>query len=65
MDAGWRFEHFEVVVVVNNTLNYEIMEGVYHYASWFDRNEERSVIPKIHYVAGEPLTVRAVFTAYL
>lgn len=65
MDAGWRFERFEVAIIVTNAFNVDIMEGTYHYASWFDKNEQRSVLPKIHYVAGEPLTVRAVFTAFL
>ncbi len=65
VNAGWRFEHFEVTALVDNAFNHEIMEGAYHYASWFDRTETRSAIPEIHVVAGEPLTARLVFTAYL
>jgi outer membrane receptor protein involved in Fe transport len=65
VNTGWRFEHFEVAVIVDNALNYDIVEGAYHYASWFDKNETRSAIPRIHYVAGEPLTLRFMFTAYL
>ncbi len=65
LNAGWRFTHFDVSIIVDNALGWKIMEGAYHYASRFDPTEERSVIPRIHYVAGEPLTARIVLTAYL
>ncbi len=65
LNAGWRFTHFDVSIIVDNALGWKIMEGAYHYASRFDPTQERSVIPRIHYVAGEPLTARIMLTAYL
>jgi outer membrane receptor protein involved in Fe transport len=63
--AGWRFERVAVAVLVENVLNQKIMEGVYHFASWFDETEQRSLIPTIHYAAGAPITARFVATVYL
>ena len=64
LDAGWRWDSLEVAVAVHNPLDAEIMEGAYHYASWFDRDDPRSVIPKIHSVAGEPISARLILTFY-
>jgi hypothetical protein len=63
--AGFRAKHIEVTLVADNVLAREIMEGAYHYASWFKDYESQSAIPKIHFVAGEPFTVRLLLTAYL
>lgn len=65
VNFGWRFEHFEVVAIVENLLNQEVPLGAYHYASWFDKTEPPSSIPQIHYTAGAPFTFRAQFTAFL
>ncbi len=63
--AGWRFTHIDLAVVVENVLNQKIMEGVYHFASWFDEETPRSLIPSIHYAAGAPITARFLVTVYL
>lgn len=63
--AGWRFEHFDVTLMVENATASRNMEGAYHYASWFDRESPRSAIPAIHYVAARPLTARLMLTAFL
>ncbi len=65
VDAGWRFEHLDLAAVVDNLLNSQIMEGVYHFASWFDMAEARSAIPRIHQVAGRPFTARLVLTVFV
>jgi outer membrane receptor protein involved in Fe transport len=64
LDAGWRFERYDITAVLDNALNAKVMEGAYHFASHFG-NGPRSVIPEIQYVAGPPLTLRVVFTLYL
>jgi outer membrane receptor protein involved in Fe transport len=64
LSAGWRFDRFDVTLVVNNATDVRWMDGVYHYASWFDRDEPRSGIPAVHFSAGAPLTARLVFTAF-
>lgn len=63
--VGWRFGRADLTVMVMNVLNQKIMEGVYHFASWFDEEEQRSLIPSIHYAAGEPITARFLVTVYL
>jgi iron complex outermembrane recepter protein len=63
--AGWRFERVDVTAMIENVANQKIMEGAYHFASWFDETEARSALPSIHYAAGEPLTVRLLATVYL
>lgn len=67
LDIGiaWRFDRFEVSAQVDNVLNQQIMEGVYHFASRFNEEESRSLIPSIHYAAGEPVTGRFFLTVYL
>ncbi|MCU0661214.1 MAG: TonB-dependent receptor [Myxococcota bacterium] len=62
--AGWRLEHFDASVLVDNALDAKVMDGVYHYASRFDLNGPRSAIPVIHYTAAAPVTARFVFTAF-
>jgi outer membrane receptor protein involved in Fe transport len=63
--AGWRFEHFDVSVILDNVLNSRAMDGAYHYASWFDRDTPRSALPAIHCTAASPLAARVVLTAWL
>jgi outer membrane receptor protein involved in Fe transport len=64
-DGGYRFKKFDITAIVENVLNAKIMEGTYHFASWFDQNEARSLIPEIQYVAGNPFTLRLVLTVFL
>ncbi len=62
---GWRFEKFYVGAIVDNATNMKIMDGVYNFASHFDDDEPRSLIPSVHYAAGEPITARFYMTVYL
>ncbi len=57
--AGWADGSWEFRLDVDNLLNVHWEEGVYHYASYFDRDQPRSTIPSIHVVEGHPLMVRA------
>ncbi len=65
LSAGWRWPRYDLTMAVTNALGAQVMEGVYHYASWFDPSEPRSAIPAIHYTAGRPMTVRLLLTAWL
>jgi iron complex outermembrane recepter protein len=65
VDAGWRVGRLDVTLVIDNAPNLQVMEGAYHFASWFDRSEPRSAIPELHYTAGEPFTARMIVTVYL
>lgn len=65
LHLGWRGERYDLVVEVENATNARAMDGAYHYASWFDRDRARSVIPAIHYTAARPATARLVFTVFL
>jgi len=64
-DVGYRFEHVDVTLVVENLSDARSMDGAYHYASWFDRDADRSALPFIHYTAAPPLTARVVLTVIL
>jgi iron complex outermembrane recepter protein len=55
---GW-----ELSLQVENLLGREVREGEFNYASWFDRNESRSLVPRVHYAAGPPRTIRAGLAA--
>jgi hypothetical protein len=61
---GYRTTRYDAVFEVENATAAEAMDGAYHYASWFDTDEARSVIPVIHYTATRPVTARLVLTAY-
>jgi hypothetical protein len=63
--AGWRFKKVGLWAFVENAANQRIMEGAYHFASYFDRESKRSVLPTIHYAAGPPITFRVLATIYL
>lgn len=56
--VGWRHRRVELSATVENLLDSRWREGEFNYASWFDRAEARSAIPRIHYAAGPPLTFR-------
>ncbi len=50
---------WEVSLEVENLLGARLREGEFNYASWFDRGEGRSLVPRVHYAAGPPRTARA------
>jgi iron complex outermembrane recepter protein len=55
----YRRAAWEVSLQVENLLGARLREGEFNHASWFDRNEARSLLPRVHYAAGPPRTVRA------
>jgi outer membrane receptor protein involved in Fe transport len=59
----WRF--IEVRLELDNLLDWDWHEGEYHFASWFDRTEQRSMIPVTHVTAGTPFNLRAGVTLWL
>ncbi|MBN2526473.1 MAG: TonB-dependent receptor [Deltaproteobacteria bacterium] len=65
LDGGYRFKNVDITTVIENVFNTQIMEGTYHFASWFDTDTPRSMIPEIQYVAGNPFTLRLLLTVFL
>ena len=61
--AEYRRGWWAVSLEIDNVLDVLWREGEFNYASWFDRAEPRSALPRIHYAAGPPRTVRAGVTA--
>jgi iron complex outermembrane receptor protein len=59
----YRRAFWELSLSVDNLLGSRLREGEFNYASWFDRAESRSAVPRVHYAAGPPRTVRAGFGA--
>ena len=53
----------ERVEVAENIFFQKIMAGAYHFGSQFD--DQSNALPKIHYAAGRPFTVRLVLTVFL
>jgi hypothetical protein len=49
---------WELSLQVENVLNTRLREGEFNHASWFDRSESRSLVPRVHYAAGPPRTIR-------
>jgi outer membrane receptor protein involved in Fe transport len=63
--AGRRLGRFELDLSVDNALDADWRQGEYHYASWFDRSQPRSALPRLHHAAGYPFGVRLSLTANL
>lgn len=61
--AGWLWSRLELTVSVDNALGARWREGEFHYASWWGSGV-RSELPRIHFAAGPPRTVRAGITAW-
>jgi hypothetical protein len=57
--AGWRGARWDVSLSMDNAAGARWREGEFNYASWFDRAEPRSELPRLHYAAGPPRVVRA------
>ena len=62
LTVAYRWRFLELRVELENLLDADRLEGEYHFASWFDRDEPRSAIPVTHYTAGPPLGLRAGLT---
>ncbi len=65
LTLGWRFASVDLVIAVDNATDERIMDGAYHYASWFEPASPRSAIPVIHYTAAPPRTAHLVLTGSL
>ncbi len=63
--AAHRFSRFQVELAVDNVLDNRVPDGVYHFASWFDRQKPRSGLPRIHISPGPPLTLRLGLSMWL
>lgn len=64
LSVGYRTGPLQVDVQIDNATDAQWKEGEYHYASWWDRGEQRSTLPSLHFIAGAPLTVRAGTTLW-
>jgi outer membrane receptor protein involved in Fe transport len=64
--AGRRFgDRFQVELAVDNVFDARVPDGVYHFASWTDRTKPRSQLPRLHYSAAPPLTLRLGLTLWM
>lgn len=64
LSVGYRTGPLQIDVQVDNATNAQWKEGEYHYASHWQRDEARSTLPALHFLAGPPLTVRAATTLW-
>ena len=64
LSVGYRTGPLQVDVQIDNATNARWKEGEYHFASWWDKDDPRSTIPSLHFIAGPPLTVRAATTLW-
>ncbi|MBI5482719.1 MAG: TonB-dependent receptor, partial [Deltaproteobacteria bacterium] len=65
LTAAYRRGRFEIRLEVENVTAARRREGEYHFASWFDRAEPRSLLPVTHATPGPPLTARLALTLFL
>ncbi|MBN2340716.1 MAG: TonB-dependent receptor [Deltaproteobacteria bacterium] len=65
LNSGWRFSHWDVTLAFENLFARKIMEGAYHFRSRFSEDAQESALPRIHYVAGNPFTVRLLLTVFI
>lgn len=61
--GGYRFDIFDVTCVLENLFGQKIMAGAYHFASRFGTGD--SDLPRIHYVASKPFTVKLALTIFM
>ncbi|MBL9105658.1 MAG: hypothetical protein JNL82_32280 [Myxococcales bacterium] len=54
----------QIDIQIDNATNAQWKEGEYHYASWWDKDDPRSTLPSLKFIAGPPLTVRAATTLW-
>jgi outer membrane receptor protein involved in Fe transport len=64
LSVGYRAGPLQLDLQLDNVTNARWKEGEYHYASWWDKDDPRSTIPSLHFIAGPPLTVRAATTLW-
>ncbi|HEY0713087.1 MAG TPA: TonB-dependent receptor, partial [Polyangia bacterium] len=55
---GHRGRWWDVSLSVENLAGTRWREGEFNYASWFDRSQPRSEVPRLHYAAGPPRVIQ-------
>ncbi|HEY0705743.1 MAG TPA: TonB-dependent receptor [Polyangia bacterium] len=53
----YRGAFWDLSLTVENLTGARWREGEFNYASWFDRTEPRSAVPRLHFAAGPPRVV--------
>ncbi|MBL9101587.1 MAG: TonB-dependent receptor [Myxococcales bacterium] len=64
LSVGYRTGPLQLDIQIDNATNAQWKEGEYHYASWWDKDEPRSTLPSLKFIAGPPLTVRTATTLW-
>lgn len=64
LSVGYRTGPLQLDIQIDNATNAQWKEGEYHYASWWDKDDSRSTLPSLKFIAGPPLTVRAATTLW-
>jgi iron complex outermembrane receptor protein len=64
LSVGYRTGPLQLDLQIDNATNARWKEGEYHYASWWHKDDPRSTLPSLHFIAGPPLTVRAATTLW-
>ena len=62
--GGYRIRRFDIDLQIDNAFGTRWRESEFHYASWFDRSQPRSELPRLHYTPGRPLGVRAALSTW-
>lgn len=64
LGVGYRRGPLQMDLQIDNVTNARWKEGEYHFASYWDRDDPRSTLPSLHYIAGPPLAVRLSMTLF-
>lgn len=56
--VGYQWRWLGIDLSIDNVLGSKWRDGEYHFASYWDRSEDASRLPTIHYVAGPPRMIR-------
>ncbi len=64
LSVGYRRGPLQLDLQVDNATNAQWKEGEYHYASYWNRDDPRSTLPTLHFIAGPPLAVRLATTLH-
>ena len=65
LSVGYRRGPLQLDLQVDNATYTKWKEGEYHYASYWNTDEARSTLPRLHFIAGPPLAVRLATTLFL
>jgi iron complex outermembrane recepter protein len=61
----WRRGRFAVALEIDDLTGARWRAGEFHYASWFDRTEPRSALPRTHLSPGRPFGLRLSLSTWL